>query len=195
LDSKTVEAYLDIDPDTDVGAVTDLFAQRLGFNEYEVTAVEWLRIPPREQPSRSEPVVRAQPETATRTAMAPLMRVHPGVITQVLVRPGGRALSVQVRHRRNEVVARVTVKESDEAVAIHASVGTPEGDGNADYTSFAVTFSWVGKELDRPLDARRIIHTEVRDTCDGFDRPSAVHYPPMQPVSSTIDEQPKARQG
>ncbi len=50
LDAKTVEAYLDVDPGMDVHGVTDVLAQRLGFDEYEVTAVEWLRIPPSQSP-------------------------------------------------------------------------------------------------------------------------------------------------
>jgi hypothetical protein len=123
------------------------------------------------------------------------VRVHPGVITQVLSKPGGNALSVQVRHRRNEAVGAVTVNESDRAVAIHASVGTPEDDRNADYTSFAVTFSWVRTELGRPLGARQIIYTDARDTgSDRIDRSSAVDEPPTQTATRPTDEQQQQAQ-
>jgi hypothetical protein len=183
LDAKTVEAYLDVDPGTDVHAVTDVLAQRLGFDEYEVTAVEWLRIPPSQSPRPpvAEPSVPTAAPTAptananpTPTPTAPLaahaasavtgdrllLRVHPGTITQVLVKPGGRALSIQVRHRRNEAVAAVAVAETDDTVEVAASVGTPEDDRRADFASFGVTFSWADADLAREVGARRIVHTD-----------------------------------
>jgi hypothetical protein len=184
LDAKTVEAYLDVDPGTDVHAVTDLLAQRLGFDEYEVTAVEWLRIPPSQSslaPAAEPRVPTAPPATPTPdptpvpaptaplAAHAPspvvgtrsLLRVHPGTITQVSVKPGGRTLSLQVRHRRNEAVAAVAVEETEETVAVAASVGTPEDDRRADFASFGVTFSWVDADLARELGARRVVHTDA----------------------------------
>jgi hypothetical protein len=187
LDAKTVEAYLDVDPGTDVHAVTDVLAQRLGFDEYEVTAVEWLRIPPSRSPLApvAEPSVPTTPPAAVPnptptpteapTATAPLaphapstvagdralVRVHPGTITQVLVKPGGRALSVQVRHRRNEAVAAIAVGETADTVEVAASVGTPEDDRRADFASFGVTFSWADADLARELGARRIIHSDT----------------------------------
>ncbi len=88
------------------------------------------------------------------------MRVHPGTITQVLVKPGGRALSVQVRHRRNEAVAAIAVGETADTVEVAASVGTPEDDRRADFASFGVTFSWADADLAREVGARRIIPTD-----------------------------------
>jgi hypothetical protein len=177
LDAKTVEAYLDVDPGTDVHAVTDVLAQRLGFDEYEVTAVEWLRIPPSQStaaPAAEPRVPTAPTPDPTPTPTAPLvahapsptagtrsfLRVHPGTITQVLVKPGGRTLSVQVRHRRNEAVAAVAVEETEETVTVAASVGTPDDDRRADFASFGVTFSWADADLARELGARRVLHTD-----------------------------------
>src|SRR5207253_2105785 len=131
---------------TEVHAVTDVLAQRLGFDEYEVTAVEWLRIPPSEssRPPAADPKVSttttpppAAPEaepthvatptapvaaqaSPTVTGHGPLLRVHPGTITQVAVKPDGRTLSVKVRHRRNEAVADVAVEETTETVTVAA---------------------------------------------------------------------------
>jgi len=180
LDAKTVEAYLDVDPGVQVHAVTDVLAQRLGFDEYEVTAVEWLRIPPGQTaaPAAAEPRVLTTPPPAPTptptvttpvatqaspsvTAHASLLRVHPGTITQVTVKPDGRTLSVKVRHRRNEAIAAIAVEETEETVAVAASVGTPDGDRRADFASFGVTFSWADADLAREVGARRIIHSDA----------------------------------
>jgi len=184
LDAKTVEAYLDVDPGTDVHTVTDVLAQRLGFDEYEVTAVEWLRIPPSQSPSpeATEPRVPTTPPPAapeqepapvhaatapvaaqaspTVSAHGSLLRVHPGTITQVAVKPDGYTLSVKVRHRRNEAIAGVAVEETTETITLAASIGIPEHDRRADFASFGVTFSWADADLAREVGARRIIYTD-----------------------------------
>ena len=179
LDAKTVEAYLDVDPGVEVHAVTDVLAQRLGFDEYEVTAVEWLRIPPAQTAASAaaEPSVPTTPppaptptatvttpvgaQASSVTGHAPLLRVHPGTITQVTVKPDGRTLSVKVRHRRNEAIAGIAVEETAETVTLAASVGTPDGDRRADFASFGVTFSWADADLAREVGARRIIHSDA----------------------------------
>ncbi len=215
LDAKTVEAYLDVDPGIDAHAVTDVIAQRLSFDEYEVTAVEWLRIPPAEAPAApqaTEPTVPAPPPmdapSASPTApLAPpvppvvtddrhMLRVHPGTITQVLVKPDGRTLSVQVRHRRNEAVASIAVQETEETVAVEASVGTPEDDRRADFASFGVKFSWSDADLARPLGTRTIltesgaIHTEYAAGPDTGAREEPVAAEPI--VAAPLVAEPVA---
>jgi hypothetical protein len=203
LDAKTVEAYLDVDPGVEVHAVTDVLAQRLGFDEYEVTAVEWLRIPPGQTapsaaaepgvPTTPPPTPTAPPTVTTPvaaqaspsvTGQAPLLRVHPGTITQVTVKPDGRTLSVKVRHRRNEVIAGIDVEETAETVALAASIGTPDGDRRADFATFGVTFSWAEAELMREVGARRIIHSDA-----GIARP-APDAPSQPVVGGVIAETP-----
>ncbi len=154
LEAKTVEAYIEIDDDVDIHAVSDLIAQRLGFNEYEVAAVERLGVPAvQARPAPARPPERSVP--AERDGdRGRLLHVHPAAITRVLVRqPDERELNVQVRHRQHETIDGVAVKESDDAVEIEVSVGTLEPDTRV---SLAVSFSWIATSLARPLAGRRI---------------------------------------
>jgi hypothetical protein len=163
LDAKTVEAFVEIDEDSDIRAVTDLIAQRLGLDEYEVTPVQRLGSPATEVPPVPE---HARGSPMPSVADDPrLLHVHPGAITRVLVhQPDERALSVQVRHRRHETIEAIAVRETAEVVEIQVTVGTPEPDP---HVSLGVSFSWVDTGLRRPLGGRRIVRrvsSAARDT-------------------------------
>jgi len=100
LDAKTFEAFIEIDHDTDLRSVTDLLAQRLGVNEYEVTEVEPAGTPTTEvSPVAERPADVAGP--SVHNGDIRLVHVHPGAITRVFVhQPDQRVLYVQVRHGR-----------------------------------------------------------------------------------------------
>jgi hypothetical protein len=162
LDAKTVEAFIEIDEDTDIRAVSDLIAQRLGLDEYEVTPVERLGNPGTEAPSVPGHA-RDDATPSVDDGEPRLLHVHPGDITRVFVhQPDERALSVQVRHRRHETIEAIAVNETGEAVEIQVTVGTLERDP---HVSVGFTFSWVRAALHRPLGGRRIIR---RSASAGF---------------------------
>jgi hypothetical protein len=146
-DAKSVEVYLEVDDRLVWREVTDQFAQRLGVDEYEVTRAEPLRTTP--SPSAS---------ASASTGAIDHRRLHPATITQVRVHPDGRTLSVQARHRPDEVVETVDVQQTDEAVAIRVLLGAPDDAVRDHYVSFAVAFTWVDTTIDRPVGNRRIIH-------------------------------------
>jgi hypothetical protein len=144
-DAKSVEVYLEVDDRLVWREVTDQFAQRLGVDEYEVTRAEPLRTTP-------------SPSASASTGAIDHRRLHPATITQVRVHPDGRTLSVQARHRPDEIVETVDVQQTDEAVAIRVLLGAPDDAVRDHYVSFAVAFTWVDTTIDRPVGNRRIIH-------------------------------------
>jgi hypothetical protein len=164
LDAKTVEAYIDVDEGIDVRAITDLIALRLGVDGCDVTEVERLRVraradlPEQEQADPAPTCISQVPPVSVDDGR-PLVRLHPGEVTQVLVQPDGQDLSIQVRHRPHEVVGPLVVQATDEVAEISVAVGTLADDPHRDYVTFGVAFSWVGARLDRELGARRIVHT------------------------------------
>jgi hypothetical protein len=162
LDAKTVEAFIEIDEDTDIRSVTDVIAQRLGLDEYEVTQVERLGNPATEVPS-APGHARDDAVPSVDDGGPRLLHVHQGAITRAFVhQPDERALSVQVRHRRHETIEALAVRETDQAVEIQVTVGTIERDP---HVSVGFTFSWIRADLHRPLGGRRIIR---RPTSAGF---------------------------
>jgi hypothetical protein len=194
LHAKNVDAYIDPDESTDIRAATAGIALRLGIERYDVSAVERLR----NSIANDCTAYRPMPATAgplQTTIMAVnddrrLLRLHPGTITQVLVEPDERGLSIQVRHRLNEVVGHVVVNETDEVAEIRVSVGTPADDPRRNYVLFGDAFTRVCSSLRRPLGNRRIVYANTELSRAGHDEPSAVTSASVDASSSVGNENP-----
>jgi hypothetical protein len=142
-ESKSIEAYFDLGEGIEPRAIGRL-AERLGFDDYELTGVE----PVSADAGGREPALEVAP-----------LRYHgrPATIMHVVLQPDGRTLRIQARHRRHETIQGVDVDETDRDVRVEVLVGIPPADPYAGHVSFAVDFSVVRVRLDQPLADRRVV--------------------------------------
>jgi hypothetical protein len=142
-ESKSIEAYFDVSDGIEPHAI-GVLAERLGFDDYELTGVE----PVSADVSGREPTLEVAPLRGHR---------HPAAIMQIVLQPDGRTLRIQARHRRHETVQGVDVDETDRDVRVDVLVGIPRADPYAGRVSFALDFSVVRCRLDQPLGDRQVV--------------------------------------
>ena len=139
-DTSTVEVYLDMTDAAIPREIAGQLAQRLGGGEYTVTRVDALAIA---QVGSDGTVHRGH--------------LRPATITQVRVQADDRTLSVQARHRPNETVETIDVRETEDSVTIAVAVASFDDDISRQYVSLSVAFSWVETVLEDGVGERRVI--------------------------------------
>ncbi len=142
-ESKSIEAYFDVGEGIEPHAI-GLLAERLGFDDYELTGVE----PVSADVSAREPALEVAPLRCHR---------HPATLMQIVLQPDGRTLRIQARHRRHETIQGVDVDETDRDVRVDVLVGIPRADPYAGRVSFALDFSVVRVRLEKPLGDRQVV--------------------------------------
>jgi hypothetical protein len=140
---KSIEAYFDVGEGIEPHAI-GLLAERLGFDDYELTGVQSVAA----DGSGREPALEVSPLRCHR---------HPAAIMQIVLQPDGRTLCIQARHRRHETIQDVDVDETHREVRVDVLVGIPRADPFAGHVSFAVDFSVVRVRLDLPLGDRQVV--------------------------------------